>query len=85
MKHDDLVAADLVDRLGQDLGPLHMRVAQIDLLVAGNQQDLVQLNLAPRLNSQAINFDNLPGGNPVLLPSGFNYGVNGLPPPKDAV
>ena len=71
MEHDDLVAANLVHSLGQDLGPLYVGIADKDLLIAGDEKNPVQLDLGPRLDCQALNLDNLPGGNPVLFSSGF--------------
>lgn len=84
MKDNDLVATYLIDRLGQDLRPLHMGVPHNNLLIAGDKKDLVQLDVAAWLNRQTLNLDNLSRGNPVLLSSGLDYCVNRLPPVKDA-
>jgi len=84
MEDDDLVVTHFAHSLGQDFGPLHMGFSHHDLVIAGDEKNLVQLNFAARLNCQALYLDDLPRGNPVLLSSGLNYGVNRLPPVRDA-
>ena len=84
MEDDDLVITYFAHCLGQDFGSLHMGFPHHNLLIAGNEQNIVQLDLATRLSRQALHFDDLPRGNPVLLSSGFNYSVNSFPPVGDA-
>lgn len=84
MEDDDLVVPHLTHSLGYDLGPLHMGFSHHDLIVAGDEKNLVQLDFASRLGCQALYFDDLPRGNPVLLSSGLNYCVNRFPPVRDA-
>jgi hypothetical protein len=84
MKDDDLAVPHLAHSLGYDFGPLHMGFSHQDLVIAGNEKNLVQLDLASRLGYQALYLDDLPRGNPVLLPSGLNYCVNCFPPVRDA-
>jgi hypothetical protein len=84
VEDDDLVVTHFAHSLGQDFGPLHMGFSHHDLIIAGDEKNPVQLDFASRLGCQALYFDNLPRGNPVLLPSGLNYCVNGFPPVRDA-
>ena len=84
MEDDDLVVPHLTHSLGQDFGPLHMGFPHHNLIIAGNEKNLVQLDLASQLGCQALYFDDLPRGNPVLLSSSFNYRVNCFPPVRDA-
>jgi hypothetical protein len=84
MEDDDLVVTHFAHSLGQNLRALHMGFSHHDLVIAGDEKNPVQLDFASRLNSQALYFDDLPRGNPVLLSSGLNYCVNRLPPVRDA-
>jgi hypothetical protein len=84
MEDNDLVITHFAYGLGQDLGSLHVGFSHHDLVIAGDEENLVQLDFASRLGRQALYFDDLPRGNPVLLPSGLNYCVNRLPPIRDA-
>jgi hypothetical protein len=84
MEDDDLVVPHLTHRLGQDFGPLHMGLPHHDIVGISHKKNLVQLDFASRLNRQALYFDDLARGNPVLLSSGLNYSVNGFPPSRDA-
>jgi hypothetical protein len=84
MEDDDLIVAYLTHSLGHNFGPFDMRFPNHDLIIAGNKKNLVQLDFASRLGCQALYFDDLPRGNPVLLSSGFNYCVNCFPPVRDA-
>jgi hypothetical protein len=84
MEDDDLVVPHLAHSLSHDFGPLDMGLSHQDLIIAGNEKNLVQLDFASRLGCQALYFDDLPRGNPVLLSSGFNYSVNCFPPVRDA-
>ena len=84
MEDDDLVVACFTYSLSYDFGPLDMGLSHQDLVIAGNKKNLVQLDFASRLGCQALYFDDLPRGNPVLLSSSFNYRVNCFPPVRDA-
>jgi hypothetical protein len=84
MEDDDLVVAYLTHSLSHDFGSLDIGFSHQDLIIAGNEKNLVQLDLASRLGCQALYFDDLPRGNPVLLSSGLNYCVNCFPPVRDA-
>jgi len=72
MEDDDLVVPDLTQSLGQDFGPLHMRLPHHDIAGVGDEKNLVQLDFASCFNRQALYFDDLSRGNPVLLSSGLN-------------
>jgi hypothetical protein len=72
MEDDDLVVSDLTHSLGQDFGALHMGLPHHDIVGIGHKKNLVQLDLASWLNCQALYFDDLSRGNPVLLSSGLN-------------
>jgi hypothetical protein len=84
MEDDDLVVTCLTHSLGHDFGPFHMGFPHHNLVIAGDEKNVVQLDFASRLGCQALYFDDLPQGNPVLLSSGLNYGVNRFPPSRDA-
>jgi hypothetical protein len=48
MEDNDLVTTYFIHSLGHDFGPLHMGFPDHDLAIAGDKENLVQLNFAPR-------------------------------------
>jgi hypothetical protein len=84
MEDDDLVAPHIAEGLSDNLCPFDMGLPHHDLVIAGYEKNLIQLDLASWLDCQALYFDDLSRGNSVLLSSGFNYCVNCFPPVRDA-
>jgi hypothetical protein len=75
----DLVAAQVLDDLGDDLRSVHQRGADLRFAVAAQQQ-YVEIDLGADVYMQQVDVERLVGLNPVLSTAAADYRVNGNPP-----
>lgn len=79
-KDYDLFAFDRTSGSSQDFGPFDGWLAYGNLVIIGNQQDFIQLDLVSLGFVQAVYIDRFTGNDFILFTTGFNYSVNGTPP-----
>jgi len=79
LKHDHLVFLALPNHISNDLSSSYGWPAQSDLIPLSDKVNPIQLNTIP-LDCKLIHIDKLPGGDLILLASGFHYSVNSRPP-----
>ncbi len=79
-KDYDLFAFDRAFGSSQDFGTFDSWLAYGNLVIIGNQQDFIQLDLVSLGFVQAVYIDRFTRNDFILFTTGFNYRVNGTPP-----
>jgi hypothetical protein len=76
LKSEFLLAADVLDDVGDDGSARHSGRAHGDFAVVIDQQDAVKGDRLARLNFQAFDFEGIASGDPILFASSFQYSVH---------
>ena len=80
LEDDDLLALLLAQDRGHHLGPWQVGSPDRNLAISIYQQNPIHLDGRSGLGNDALDLNNLPWLDPVLLAPCFNYGVNIGPP-----
>lgn len=80
LEYDDFLVPILTEDGRLDLGPFDPGLTHRYLVVIGNHQHVIQLDLTPLISREFLHIDHLARRYPILLSSGIDNGVNRLPP-----